>query len=89
MSATATEAIARQPDIAYTPDYAKYQARTRLRLQTEPLKQKRLPTGLPQILHSDFVWEGQGLADKYNWTYELTAAQVEELEDALRHFKCL
>ena len=87
---TSTETVtARQPDIAYAPDFGKYQARTKLRLQNEPLlKQKSLPAGFPKQLASDLVWEGQGLADKYDWTYNLTAEQVTELENALTHFKC-
>ncbi|OCL02523.1 Clavaminate synthase-like protein [Glonium stellatum] len=89
MGSIAAEAIARQPDITYTPDFAKYQARTHLRLQTETLSQTGLPSGYPQHLVSDLVWEGEGLAQKYDWIYKLTAEQIEELENALTHFKSL
>lgn len=89
MSVVATETIARQPDIAYSPDFKKYQARTKFRLQNEAhLSQRSLPAGFPQQLVSDLVWEGQSLAETYDWVYELSAEQVEELEDALTHFKC-
>jgi hypothetical protein len=66
MGSVATETIVRQPDIHYKPDFEKYQARTKVRLQTEPLKQTSLPSGFPQQLVSDLVWEGEGLADKYD-----------------------
>lgn len=89
MGSITTETIARQPDISYTPDFEKYRARTKLRLQSEPLKEKKLPPGFPRQLVSDLVWEGEGLADKYDWTYSLTTEDVEELESALVHFKCL
>ncbi|KAI1618888.1 hypothetical protein EDD36DRAFT_460525 [Exophiala viscosa] len=89
MGSVATETILRQPDIAYKPDYDKFQARRRLRLTTEPLKHVDLPSGFPEELKSDFVWEGEGLAQKYDWTYVLTDEQVQELESALEHFKSL
>lgn len=88
MASVATETVLRQPDIAYTPDFDKYQARTRLRLTTEPLKEEDLPSGFPRELKSDFVWEGEGLAEKYDWTFVLTDEHIEELETALAHFKC-
>lgn len=89
MGSITTETTAAQPDIGYKPDFEKYQARTKLRLQTEPLREKGLPPGFPRQLVSDLVWEGEGLADKYDWTYTLTAEDIEELERALAHFKCL
>ncbi|EXJ93768.1 hypothetical protein A1O1_02161 [Capronia coronata CBS 617.96] len=89
MGSIATETVARQPDIDYKPDFEKYQTRTKLRLQTEPLIGKSLPSGFPQELISDLVWEGEGLEDKYDWTYVLTTEDIEELEEALTHFKSL
>ncbi|EXJ92071.1 hypothetical protein A1O3_00621 [Capronia epimyces CBS 606.96] len=91
MGSIATETIVQpqQPDIGYHPDFEKYQARTKYRLQTEPLQEKSLPAGFPKQLVSDLVWEGEGLADKYDWTYVLSAEDVEELEAALTHFKSL
>ncbi|KAL2437195.1 Taurine hydroxylase-like protein SAT17 [Exophiala dermatitidis] len=89
MGSIITETIAAQPDIDYKPDFEKYQARTKLRLQTEPLREKGLPPGFPRQLVSDLVWEGEGLADEYDWTYTLTAEDIEELERALAHFKSL
>ena len=88
MGSITTETVTRPPDIDYKPDFEKFQARTKLRLQNEDLKNVRLPIGFPQRLESDFVWEGDDLAEKYDWTYVLTEADVEELEDALTGFKC-
>jgi hypothetical protein len=89
MGSVTTEAIARQPDIDYAPNFQKYQARTKFRLQTEPLDLKSLPSGFPKRLESDLIWEGEGLAEKYDWTHVLTPEQVQELENALTHFKSL
>ncbi len=84
----ATITHARQPDIGYSPDFEKYTTRTKVRLQTEPLLEKSLPPGFPPILESDLVWEGNRLAEKYDWTFVLTAEHVKELENALEYFQC-
>jgi hypothetical protein len=76
-----------QPDITYTPDFDKYQVRTKKRLTTEKLAQS-LPDGFPSKLESDFVWEGETVNKSYDWVYELGAKDVAELEAALEHFKC-
>ncbi|TAQ88462.1 hypothetical protein B7494_g3245 [Chlorociboria aeruginascens] len=76
------------PDIGYAPDLDKYIARTRRRLETEPLP-KTLPDGFPQKLSSDLVWEGQDLKNRYEWVYTLNEDQIEEIEEAARHFKSL
>jgi hypothetical protein len=86
----ATAAVSRpvgQPDIAYTPDFDKYQARTNKRLATEKLD-RSLPPGFPEKLKSDFVWEGQNVAEKYDWVYELNEKEKTEIEQALEYFKC-
>lgn len=88
MGLVLVETAVRQPDIEYQPDFKKYQARTKARLHTEPLDQSSLPPGFPQRLESDLVWEGESLANQYDWTYVLTEAEIEELEEALTYFKC-
>jgi hypothetical protein len=75
------------PDIAYTPDWEKYQARTKKRLATEKLAQS-LPAGFPSQLKSDFVWDGESIKEKYDWVYELNENDIAEVEDALQYFKC-
>jgi hypothetical protein len=77
-----------QPDISYAPDHDKYLARTRHRLRTEQLP-GTVPEGFPKKLVSDFVWEGNDLVGKYDWVYELSQAEVREIEDALKHFKSI
>ncbi|MBE3044996.1 hypothetical protein IMZ48_21040 [Candidatus Bathyarchaeota archaeon] len=75
-----------QPDIAYAPDFEKYQARTARRFAEEKLA-TTLPEGFPSELRGDLVWEGKTLAETYDWTYVLSEDQLEEIEDALKHFK--
>ena len=87
MSSTAIEITAKQPDIQYAPDFEKYQARGKLRLQSETLP-KTVPDGFPEKLSGDMVWDGKDLKDRYNWTYELSDAEIEEIEGGLAHFKC-
>ncbi|KAH8724763.1 hypothetical protein GQ44DRAFT_682710 [Phaeosphaeriaceae sp. PMI808] len=78
----------RQPDISYAPDYEKYLKRVQRRLEAEKLNQT-LPDGFPANLKSDLVWDKTDIGDRYNWSYELTRSDVDELEGALLHFKRL
>lgn len=76
-----------QPDIEYAPDYAKYLARGIRRQQTETLAQS-VPEGFPKQLSGDLVWEGETLAETYDWTYVFNKEQLDEIDKALNHFKC-
>lgn len=76
-----------QPDIAYHPDWEKYQARATRRAKLENLP-KTLPDDFPAELKGSLVWEGATLAQSYDWTYVLSADQLKEIDDALAHFKC-
>ncbi|PVI07016.1 Clavaminate synthase-like protein [Periconia macrospinosa] len=77
-----------QPDIGYTPDYKKYLARTERRLANETLS-KELPPGFPKKLESDLVWDNTDIASRYDWTLQLSPADLEELDAALQQFKSL
>lgn len=76
-----------QPDIGYTPNLDKYLARVKRRQETETFETK-LPEGFPKKLVSDLVWDGKDLAAKYDWNYHLTEADIEEIDEALKNFKC-
>lgn len=76
-----------QPDIAYKPDFAKYQARAARRSKLHDLA-KTLPEGFPTKLQGDLVWEGETLAQTYKWTYELSPDQLQEVDGAVKHFQC-
>lgn len=76
-----------QPDISYHPDWEKYQARVARRTQTDNLP-KTLPDGFPKELKGDLVWEGESLAQEYDWTYVFSADQLAEIDNAVTHFKC-
>lgn len=76
-----------QPDIQYHPDWHKYQARAARRAKLDNLP-KTVPEGFPTELKGDLVWEGETLAETYDWTYVLSAQQLEEIDHALAHFRC-
>lgn len=76
-----------QPDISYHPDWNNYQARVARRTQTEDLP-KTLPEGFPEELKGDLVWEGESLAQKYDWTYVFSADQLKEIDNAVTLFNC-
>ncbi|KAL2846479.1 hypothetical protein BJX68DRAFT_256390 [Aspergillus pseudodeflectus] len=96
MSGTATvtwvtppaKAPPRQPDISYAPDYDKWQARAARRVAAGGLPDK-VPEGFPEQLTGDLVWEGETLAETYDWTYVLNEKQLAEIDAALAHFKSL
>lgn len=75
-----------QPDIGYIPDHNKYLERTKRRRETEHLA-TTLPPNFPEQLQSQLVWDGNDLAESYDWNYNLTGDDVEEIESALKHFK--
>lgn len=76
-----------QPDIGYTPNIDKYHARVLHRKQTEKLS-KDLPSGFPKLLESDLVWDAAEVEANYNWVYELNSEDLQDIENALSHFKC-
>ncbi|KAK4501968.1 hypothetical protein PRZ48_007778 [Zasmidium cellare] len=77
-----------QPDIDYAPNLDKYLARVSRRKETEKLENE-LPAGFPRELKSDLVWDGKDIGEKYEFTYELSGSEVEEIETALGYFKSL
>ncbi|GKT45894.1 taurine hydroxylase-like protein SAT17 [Colletotrichum spaethianum] len=77
-----------QPDIAYTPNHDNYLARIKRRQEKESLE-KSLPEGFPQKLESKLVWDGNTLAEHYDWNYILTEADKKEIDEALNYFKSL
>ncbi|KAI0976089.1 TfdA family taurine catabolism dioxygenase TauD [Xylaria arbuscula] len=77
-----------QPDIAYHPDPQKYQARVARRLQEGNLP-KSIPEGFPEKLSGNLVWEGETVANSYNWTFVFSPEHLAEIDQAVAHFKGL
>lgn len=88
MSATETLTRPVQPDIQYHPEYEKYKARSIRRKETETLP-TTLPDGFPQKLDSPLVWEGKDVEKRDDWLYHLSDAELDEIDAALQHFKCM
>jgi hypothetical protein len=77
-----------QPDIEYHPDETKFRARTARRLAEDPsLPSTALPTGYPQKVEGPIVWEGKDWQNEDQWVYNLTPLELQEIGDALAHFK--
>ncbi|KAJ6438151.1 taurine catabolism dioxygenase [Purpureocillium lavendulum] len=77
-----------QPDIAYTPDWDKYQARVQRRRASEDLAQT-LPDGFPAKLDSTLAWDGADVAERYDYAYHLTDPDLTEIHEALTYFRSL
>lgn len=88
MSTTETITLPVQPDIQYHPEYEKYKARTLRRKETEVLE-STLPHGFPQKLESPLAWEGKDIEKRNDWIYHLSDSQLNEIDAALEHFKCM
>jgi len=84
----ATAQVLRQPEIAYHPDFDRYQVRSQHRQDTEKLP-TTLPSGFPKQLSSPLVWEGKDVESSSDWIVELSGAQLDEVDQALSHFKCM
>lgn len=78
--------VQRQPDIQYHPDYSKFLDRSKRRKEAETLT-KSLPAGLPRRLSSPFVWDGNEIQGRDDWVISLTDSHLEEIDQALGHFK--
>jgi hypothetical protein len=79
--------VLRQPDISYHPNFASYQLRSQNRKDTEKLP-TTIPTGFPQHLSSTLVWDGKKVEATSDWIIELSKARLDEIDRALKHFKC-
>jgi hypothetical protein len=76
----------KQPDISYHPNFEKYQLRSE-RLKALRPANSGLPTGFPEQLRGPLVWEGKDFTDEKEWTFSLNESQLEEIHQALVHFK--
>ena len=77
----------RQPDISYAPDREKWTTRTTQRLTEDPtLLSIPLPGGFPRKLDSPLVWEGEDWKNESQWVYNLSPAELKEIDEAVRHF---
>ena len=74
--------------LAYTPDRAQYEARGKRRQQNEQLETE-VPEGFPTKLTGQLVWSAESIRDTFNWDYVLTVDDLQEINNALRHFKAL
>lgn len=79
-----------QPDISYHPDELNYKQRTARRLVENPeLPLTPLPSNFPQKVEGPIVWEGKDWISEAQWVFRLTPAHLQEIDDALVHFKGL
>lgn len=75
------------PDISYIPDRDRWFKRTAQRLVDDPtLLSTPLPEGFPQKLDSPLVWEGKDWKNESQWVYNLNAADLKEIDEAVHHF---
>jgi hypothetical protein len=83
-----TEHTRVQPDISYAPDRERWSTRTAQRLAEDPtLLSIPLPEGFPRkLIDSPLVWEGKDWKNESQWVYNLSPAELKEIDEAVRHF---
>lgn len=87
-TATTNGTHPKQPDIEYHPDEAKFRARTARRLAEDPtLPSQPLPEGYPTKVEGPIVWEGKDWTSEEQWVYQLSTSELEEIDNAVAHFK--
>jgi hypothetical protein len=80
----------KQPDIEYHPNEANFLARTRRRFAENPdLANVPLPDGFPKKVEGPIVWEGKDWANEEQWVHNLSEVELEEVANALTHFKSM
>ena len=79
--------VLRQPDIQYHPNFEQYQARSQERRRAPELP-TAVPSGFPEQLLSPLAWEGKDVEQRSDWIVELNEAQLDEIDQALKAFKC-
>ncbi|KEY66117.1 hypothetical protein S7711_05290 [Stachybotrys chartarum IBT 7711] len=53
-----------------------------------PAELSQLPSAFPAHLESALAWTGRQFADQASYVHELSETEIQEIHDALRHFKC-
>ncbi|TFK32118.1 taurine catabolism dioxygenase TauD [Crucibulum laeve] len=73
--------------LTYHPDRENWHTRTAQRLAEDPsLPTATLPYGFPSKLDSPLVWEGKDWTDEQQWVYNLSEADLKEIDSAVKHF---
>jgi hypothetical protein len=86
----AGEKLVPGPDIEWNPSYEKFVARVSRLAQLPIERPTRVPIGFPDVVIEPWVWTGEDLrGSEDEYILELSASDVDEIEDALRHFKSL
>ncbi|KAG5642401.1 hypothetical protein DXG03_002833 [Asterophora parasitica] len=80
----------KQPNIDYHPDEAKYRAReARLLAENPDRVNASLPDSFPKQVAGPIVWEGKDWTSEDQWVHHLSADELQEINQALNHFKGL
>ncbi|TLD28697.1 hypothetical protein PspLS_03782 [Pyricularia sp. CBS 133598] len=58
-------------------------------LSLAAVEQGQLPAGFPAVLDSKLAWIGADFKNAESYTYQLTDANIAEIDDAVEHFKSL
>ncbi|KAI9718498.1 MAG: hypothetical protein M1828_006681 [Chrysothrix sp. TS-e1954] len=86
--ATAEAARVTAPNLSYDPDFEDYSRRKERRLHQEKLP-THLPPGFPQQFDTPSAWKGSDWKDESVFVYQFSKGDLEDIDQALAHFKSL
>ena len=72
--------------ISWIPDVEKHEERKRI-YEAGPKPDDSLPDGWPTLLQGPLVWNSEQITMDSSYIYELSDADIKELQDALSHIK--
>lgn len=76
------------PNIDWVPSFENYMARVD-RLSKSNARTTTLPPGFPERIEAPRTWAGHEFSEEKSYIYELSEAEVNEIEEALGYFKGL
>lgn len=77
------------PDIDWVPSFKNYMARVDRLSKSQHARTTTLPSGFPTNIKAHRAWVGHDFAEKKSYIYVLSNTEVNEIEEALVHFKGL
>lgn len=77
------------PDIDWVPSFKNYMARVDRLSKSQHARTTTLPPGFPKKIKAHRAWVGHDFAEEKSYIYVLSETEVNEIEEALGHFKGL
>ena len=85
---TVAELFDQGPDIDWIPSFETYQRRVETLARRQPYRENDVPVGFPRRVDGERSWTGSGLHCEEDYVTNLSETDIDEVLQALLHFKC-